>query len=98
MGSGNVRRTGWTDRGSARRPAVSAPFPVVEQVPGALSDEARGRAARVARDLLEADPSLPATEPFGEGVRAALDSRPCLFIEDHHGIRLFESRGDIAYK
>ncbi len=38
-------------------------------MPGALSDEARERAARVARDLLEADPRLPATEPFGAGLR-----------------------------
>ena len=97
MGSGNGRRTVWTDSGSARRPAVSAPFPVVEQVPGALSDEARERASRVARDLLEADPCLPVTEPFGEGLRAGLDPGPCFFIEDHHGIRLFENRGNLAY-
>jgi hypothetical protein len=30
-------------------------------------------------------------------VRAALDSGPCLFIEDHHGIRLFERLGNLAY-
>lgn len=66
-------------------------------MPGALSDEARERAARVARDLLEADPRLPATEPFGAGLRTGLDAGPCFFIEDHHGIRLFEKRGNLAY-
>ena len=96
MGPGNGQRAGRTGGGSARGSAVSAPFPVVEQVPGALSDEARGRAARVARDLLEADPRLPATEPFGEGLRTGLDPGPCFFIEDHHGIRLFENRGNLG--
>jgi hypothetical protein len=70
---------------------------VVEQMPGVLSNEARGHASRVARELLEADPRLPVTTPFGERVRAALDSGPCLFIEDHHGIRLFERLGNLAY-
>jgi len=97
MGSGKVQRAAWIDCGSARGSAVSAPFPVVEQVPGALNDEARERASRVARDLLEADPCLPVTEPFGEGLRTGLDPGPCFFIEDHHGIRLFENRGNLAY-
>ena len=93
----DIQRGARTDCGSAREPAVGAPFPVVEQISGALSDEARGRVARLARDLAQADPRLPATQPFGEGVRAALGSGPCLFIEDHHGIRLFETLGDLAY-
>jgi hypothetical protein len=70
---------------------------VVEQIAGVLDDEARERAARLARELLQADPRLPATSPFGENVRASLDSGACLFVEDHHGIRLFEHLGNLAY-
>lgn len=76
---------------------IDAPFPVVEQIRCALSDEARGRAARIAQELLDTDPRLPATRPYGEGAHPALDSGPCLFIEDHHEIRLFEHSGDFAY-
>lgn len=93
MEPGKVQRPG----GAACGPAMLAPFPVVEQVPGVLSDEGRDRAARFARELLEADPHLPATRPFGEEVRPGLDAGPCLLIEDHHEIRLFERLGNIAY-
>jgi len=97
MDIGDIRRVVRADFGSGRVSAIDAPFPVVEQISCTLSDEARGRVARVAQELLEADARLSATRPYGEGVHAALDSAPCLFIEDHHGVRLFERRGDLAY-
>ena len=97
MTRGSERRAGRSDHGMTPGPAIEAPFPIVEQIPVSLSDEARARAARVAREFLQADPRLSSTSAFGAGVRAALDSGACLFIEDHHGIRLFERLGNLAY-
>jgi hypothetical protein len=97
MSPASKRRTGQADCGAPVGADIDAPFPVVEQVSGSLGDEARARAARVARELLEADPRLAATGQFGADVRPGLDSGACLFIEDHHGIRLFERLGNLAY-
>lgn len=79
------------------RGAVHAPFPVVEQVRTALGRQERERVATLAENLLKADPRLSATDVFGVNVCAGFDEGPCLFIEDHHEIRLFERLGNIAY-
>lgn len=83
--------------GSPRRRAVGAPFPIVEQLPVSLDDDAYERAARLAQTILETEPRLAATNPFGENVHAGLAPGPCLFIEDHYAIRLFEILGNQAY-
>lgn len=80
-----------------RRGPGQAPFPVVEQLSTALDHDERQRVVTLARELLEADPGLSATDMFGANVYAGLDEGPCLYIEDHHEIRLFERFGNSAY-
>ena len=83
--------------GSPRRRVADAPFRIVEQLPVSLEEEAYEHAARLAQTMLESDPRLAAISPFGENVRAGLAPGPCLFIEDHYAIRLFEVLGNQAY-
>ncbi|MDH3714400.1 MAG: hypothetical protein OET44_11200 [Gammaproteobacteria bacterium] len=77
--------------------SADAPFPIVEHLPVSLADEARTRAECLARSMLDSDPRLATIGPFGEHVHAGFSPGPCLFIEDHHAIRLFEILGNQAY-
>jgi hypothetical protein len=55
------------------------------------------RIDRLAARLLEDEPTLDATAPFGAEVTAGLGHAAAVFLEDHSAIRLFETRGNPAY-
>jgi hypothetical protein len=80
-----------------RKHVTNVPFPVTGHLPVHLKEDARERAARLARTMLQSDPRLTATSAFGEEVFAGCKPGPCLLIEDHYAIRLFESFGNQAY-
>lgn len=72
-------------------------FPVIARLSSHLQAAERRRAEEIARRLRAAQPELQLPPCNDTRVHAGLGGGPCLVIEDHSWIRLFETAGDLAY-
>jgi hypothetical protein len=85
------------DRASRNCVSIGANLSSVEQFRIGLSEVEIVRIARLAERLLEDEPTLASTAPFGDRVSTGLGPWPALALEDHSAISLFDPDGDIAY-
>lgn len=73
-------------------------LPIVPQMRAKVGDAEREKIARLAEQLLLDEPALDAISHFGPRVTAGIGPGPCLVLEDHSAISLFERvGGDISY-